>query len=302
MAVIKRSKWLILGGGGQLGTAMSQYLESVDLDFSSLKHSELDITSATLVEKTLKELSPRVVFNAAAWTDVDKAETCEQEARLVNAIGPKILARACNKVGTKLIQISTDYVFSGVSEQPWDEDQKPAPISAYGRTKAEGDEQALIENPKNTYIVRTSWLYSPWGKNFVKTMVKLALGKEGKIEVVNDQKGQPTSAIHLARQIHMLVSHDATPGIYHGTNSGETTWFHLARRVFEILGQDPERIIPISSLTTSRKARRPSYSVLGHEKWLKEGLQPMNKWEEDLEYILPEVLKVLIEIEGFDGN
>jgi dTDP-4-dehydrorhamnose reductase len=133
-------------------------------------------------------------------------------------------------------------------------------------------------------------------------MVKLALGKEEKIEVVNDQKGQPTSAIHLARQIHMLVSHDATPGIYHGTNSGETTWFHLARRVFEILGQDPERIIPISSLTTSRKARRPSYSVLGHEKWHKEGLQPMNKWEEDLEYILPEVLKVLIEIEGFDGN
>ncbi len=301
MALIKDSGWLILGGGGQLGTAMSQYLDLKKISFVSLNHSQLDITSENLVEKTLKELNPGVVLNAAAWTNVDKAESAEQEAHLVNAKGPKILAKACGNTGAKLIHVSTDYVFSGESIQPWAEDQKTAPISAYGRTKAQG-EKWILENSKNAYVVRTAWLYSPWGKNFVKTMVRLALGSTERIEVVHDQKGQPTSAIHLAGQIHMLVTHNATPGIYHGTNSGETTWFHLARRVFEILEADPERISPISSITSSRKAKRPSNSVLGHKNWIREGLQPMNGWEEDLEYVVPQVLKFIVENEGFDGN
>ena len=188
-ATEKFVRWLIVGGNGQLGNAMKAELSANDIDFVSLGHVELDITKGNEIRRVLNDIRPNIILNAAAWTRVDDAERAEKEAWQVNARGAGLLAQTCSKSNSKLVHLSTDYVFSGVSNTPWSEGDHPNPTSAYGRTKAEGEMLVQESSQHNALIVRTAWLYSPWGGNFAKTMVRLALHETRKVEVVNDQIG-----------------------------------------------------------------------------------------------------------------
>ena len=291
MALIKEMKWMILGGDGQLGRAMTVELSRLGSHFISLNRAQLDITNQKDIGWCVAKELPDVVLNAASWTNVDLAEGKEGEAGLVNAQGVKFLATECKEIKAKFIQVSTDYVFSGNSTLPWKENAKRSPISAYGRTKSAGEEFALDIYPEGTYIVRTAWLYSPWGKNFVRTMLKIALEDTKNVEVVTDQVGQPTSAFDLALHIHEMFSLNAAPGVYHGTNSGQASRFELAKKIFTLVGEDPKRIVAVDSSRFPSSAKRPGYSVLGHDRWLDEGLDPMRNWQDALEDALPAILK-----------
>lgn len=245
----------------------------------ALSRSKLDITKPSALDPLL--LPGDVVINCAAYTKVDDAETNEDEAYAINALGVQNLAIAARNVGAKLVTISTDYVFHGDATHPYSELEERTPISAYGRTKAAGEEYALNEYPSGSYIIRTAWLYGKHGANFAQTMLNLAASKAS-WSVVDDQHGQPTWTRDLAEQIVALVDSGAPAGIYHGTNSGVATWFDCAQAVLEEAGLDPRRITPTDSSSFVRPAPRPAYSVLGHSRWSAVGLSPMRPWREAL--------------------
>jgi dTDP-4-dehydrorhamnose reductase len=221
-----------------------------------------------------------VVINAAAYTKVDDAESHESDALAINATGAEILARATANAGARYVLLSTDYVFDGLATTPYAEYEPRHPVSAYGRTKAEGERLALETNPR-TSIVRTAWLYGEHGPNFARTMLRLASERD-EVSVVTDQIGQPTWTADLANQIVALLDADAPPGIYHGTNSGQTSWYEFARAIFRSAGLDPARVKPTDSAQFTRPAPRPAYSVLGHDAWHRAGLAPMRDWREAL--------------------
>lgn len=250
-----------------------------DRDVRALSRAALDITDLDAVRAGIAGASH--VINCAAYTAVDAAEADEDAAFAINALGAQNLAIATAEIGASLVQISTDYVFDGSATSPYAENAPREPISAYGRTKAEGERMVLAANPERGYVLRTAWIYGQHGGNFAKTMVRLA-GNNPTLTVVDDQRGQPTSTVDLAERIVALLDADAPAGVYHGTNSGETTWFGFARAVFEKVGLDPERIQPTDSTAFVRPAPRPAYSVLGHDAWAAAGLAPMRDWREAL--------------------
>jgi dTDP-4-dehydrorhamnose reductase len=285
--------WLITGGAGQLGIAVSEELDSCGLVFTAFGTKDLDITKNLMVRDLVSKLSPTVIINCAAWTDVDAAETSEALASKVNGDGAENIALAAKVCGAKLIHVSTDYVFSGESETPWQVDDQIDPQSAYGRTKADGELRVLGSYPENSSLVRTAWLYSPWGKNFAKTMTRLALNGDGEVGVVNDQIGQPTSATDLARQLVELSLSSSPAGIYHGTNSGQSTWFEFSQEIFKLSGADVNRVFPVSSSEYLRPAKRPSYSVLSHDAWAKTTVKPMRDWRIALEEAMPAIISAV---------
>jgi len=275
--------WLIAGGTGQLGIALSKALDNQSIPYISLGSAQLDICNSSQIEDLLLQYKPTVIVNAAAWTDVDGAEGNEDLAFAVNATGAANIARASKVVGAIFVQISTDYVFSGNESRPWREDAPHSPLSAYGRTKAAGEKLVQTAYPEGSYIVRTAWLYSPWGKNFVKTMQKLALANDNEVKVVSNQIGQPTSAVSLAEQIIVLVQSGAPFGIYHGTNSGQASWYEFAQAIFSSIGADVSRVKPIESIDFKQNAKRPNYSVLAHTKWLENEISTMPDWTKVLQ-------------------
>ena len=280
--------WVIVGGNGQLGNAITLVLRERGIDFRACGSDELDIRSELKCASYIGELKPSVVINGAAWTDVDGAESDPNGAHAVNALGPLNLAIAANAVTSVFVQVSTDYVFSGVSSRPWQEDDLRVPVSVYGRTKAAGEVAVLDAYAEGSYIFRTAWLYSPWGKNFAKTMTRLALSGDGEVRVVNDQVGQPTSALDLANQIVDSVIAKVPFGIYHATNSGQGSWFDFAREVFELSGASVSRVVPVSSSEFVRPAKRPAYSVLGHDRWKE--IAPMRDWRIALREAMPAIV------------
>ena len=248
-------------------------------EVTALGRADLDVTDLAAVRDAAA--GHDVIISAAAYTKVDDAETHEDEAYAVNAIGARNLAAAASAGSARLVQVSTDYVFNGRATTPYREDTAIDPISAYGRTKAAGEAFVLGEHAAGSYIVRTAWLYGEHGPNFAKTMLRLA-GTHDTVGVVTDQLGQPTWTADLARQIVLLVDTDAPVGIYHGTNSGQASWYDFARAVFTAAGLDPVRVTPTDSSAFVRPAPRPSYSVLGHDAWLAVGLEPMRDWTDAL--------------------
>jgi len=271
-------KYLIVGAGGMLGTDLRASLAGRDV--TALTRADLDVTDATAVAAAVA--GHDVVINAAAYTKVDDAESHEDDAYAVNATGAGNLATAASAAGAKLVQISTDYVFDGAATSPYGEGTPVAPVSAYGRTKAAGERLALEAHPDGTYIVRTAWLYGQHGPNFAKTMLTLA-GKLDTVSVVDDQVGQPTWTLDLARQIVALVDSEARVGIYHGTASGQGSWFDFAGAVFAGADLDPARVLRTDSSQFVRPAPRPAYSVLGHDAWSDAGLPVMRDWREALD-------------------
>ncbi|WP_285113899.1 dTDP-4-dehydrorhamnose reductase [Leifsonia sp. fls2-241-R2A-40a] len=270
-------RYLIAGAAGMLGRDLQKALAGREV--TALTRADLDVTDRDAVLAAVA--GHDVVINASAYTKVDDAETHEDEAYAINARGTENLAVAAAEHGARFVTVSTDYVFDGHASEPYAEDTPRDPINAYGRTKAAGEELALAAHPEGTFVVRTAWLYGAGGPNFAKTMVKLA-GSHETVSVVDDQAGQPTWTGDLAAQIVALLDAEAPAGVYHGTNSGETTWFGFARAVFAQAGLDPERVTPTDSSTFVRPAPRPSYSVLGHDAWTAAGLAPMRPWEDAL--------------------
>lgn len=289
--------WLITGGSGQLGTAISKELERLEISFNAWGSKDLDIVQRSMVIEAIEKLSPTVIINCAAWTDVDCAEIREVEALRVNRDGAENLTLVAKLCSSKFIHVSTDYVFSGERQSPWQVEDEINPQSAYGRTKAEGESRVVATYPENSYIVRTAWLYSAWGKNFAKTMTKIAIKREGEVRVVNDQIGQPTSAVDLARQLVALGLSNSPASIYHGTNSGQATWFDFAKEIFKLAGADTGRLTPISSSDYARPAKRPSYSVLSHDAWLKTSIAPMRDWRIALAEAMPAIMFAVSEEE-----
>jgi dTDP-4-dehydrorhamnose reductase len=283
------TRWLVVGAGGMLGRDLSTLLAERGLQHAALTRAELDLTDAAAVKTAVHGYD--VVLNAAAWTDVDGAETHEAEATAINGEAVRNLAAACADSGARLLSLSTDYVFPGDATEPIAEDAPTAPINAYGRSKLVGEQAVLDLLPETGYVVRTAWLYGKHGKNFVATMLNLAAQRET-LDVVDDQAGQPTSTPALARQLLALgaAAHagQAPSGVYHGTCSGQTTWFGLARAAYELSGLDPERIRPTTSEKFVRPAPRPAYSVLGHDRWAAAGLAAMPDWHDTLRaYLAP---------------
>jgi dTDP-4-dehydrorhamnose reductase len=285
--------WLITGGSGQLGIALTEELDSRGLVFLAFGSKDLNITQSSIVSDLVSQVSPTVIINCAAWTDVDAAETNEALASKVNCDGVENIALAAKGCGAKLIHVSTDYVFSGESETPWQVADEINPQSAYGRTKADGERRILRTYPENSSILRTAWLYSPWSKNFAKTITRLALNADSEVRVVSDQMGQPTSATDLAMQLVELSLSSSPAGIYHGTNSGQATWFEFAREIFKLSGVDANRVIPVSSIEYLRPAKRPSYSVLSQDSWAKTSIKPMRDWRLALTEAMPAIISAV---------
>lgn len=282
--------WLIIGGSGQLGIAVSQELDKLGIAFYASSSKDLDITQRSIVIEATQKLSPAVIINCAAWTDVDGAESREIDASRVNSDGPANLALAAKLPNSKLIHVSTDYVFSGEGQSPWQIFDEMNPQSAYGRTKAQGESRVLATYPEGSFVVRTAWLYSPWGKNFAKTMTKLALKGDVEVRVVNDQVGQPTSASDLAKQLVELGLSTSPSGVYHGTNSGQATWFEFAQEIFKLSGADVGRVYPVSSSEYPRPAKRPSYSVLSHDAWASTSVDSLRDWRIALADAMPAII------------
>jgi len=283
------TRWLVTGAGGMLGTDLVAALTSCGESVTGLDRASLDVTDAAAVTEAIGRGQPDVVVNCAAWTAVDDAEACEEQALAVNAGGAANLAAGCAALGARLVQVSTDYVFAGDAGRPYAEDDVPAPRTAYGRTKLAGERAVLDRLPEAGYVVRTAWLYGAHGPSFVRTMIKLE-NQRPTVDVVDDQHGQPTWTADVARQIIALVRSTAAPGVYHATSSGQTTWFGLAREVFGLLGADPARVRPIPSTAMPRPAPRPAYSVLGHSAWAEPRVPPIGEWRTALHRAFPELI------------
>ncbi|WP_424463417.1 dTDP-4-dehydrorhamnose reductase [Pseudoclavibacter helvolus] len=272
------ARFLITGASGMLGRDLQRALTGRAV--TALDRAALDITDPAAVDAAVA--GHDVVINAAAYTNVDGAESDEATAFAVNATGPGVLAAAAAKHGAKLVHVSTDYVFRGDASSPYAEDAGHDPISAYGRTKAAGETAVRDALPDASYIVRTAWLYGADGPNFAKTMARLAASKP-EVSVVSDQLGQPTFSADLAKQIVALIDADAPAGTYHGTNSGIASWYDFAREIFRLAGHDPAKVRETDSTAFVRPAPRPAYSVLGHDAWTRANVPPMRPWLDALE-------------------
>jgi dTDP-4-dehydrorhamnose reductase len=280
-------RWLITGAGGQLGNDLQRVLNTPSESqqnsdaVRAVGHADLDIADLAAVRRLVAEYAPDVLINAAAYTAVDDAESDEPAAYQVNAAGPAVLASALAEQGGRLVHVSTDYVFAGDATAPYQIDDKPAPRTAYGRTKLAGELAVRDLVPDASYVVRTAWVYGAHGGNFVKTMARLERDRET-VSVVDDQRGTPTWSLDLARGLVELVRSGAATGTYHCTGGGETTWFGFAQAIFDELGADPGRVLPTSTDQFPRPAPRPAYSVLSDASWTSAGLRPMPHWRDAL--------------------
>jgi dTDP-4-dehydrorhamnose reductase len=271
-------RWVIVGAGGMLGRDLVSQL--VGEQFIALGKEDCDITDLNSAKRAIGQCD--VLINCAAYTAVDNAEKDKTLAFQINAEGPKNLAKICKEIDSKLVQISTDYVFSGKSKIPYCEDDSTNPQTVYGESKLTGEEAVKQILPDSHYIVRTAWLYGKHGNNFPKTILKLAESNT-ELQVVNDQFGQPTWTRDLASKVVEIVKMNIKSGTYHGTSEGITSWYEFAQKIFLNSGLDPLRIKPVDSKKFTRAAARPGYSVLGHDSLIKAGIEPIQNWESALE-------------------
>ena len=295
------TRWLVTGAAGMLGRDLTTLLTGKAEEFTALTRADLDLTDADAVTAALSSVKPAVVVNCAAWTAVDAAEEHEEQALAINGHGAANLAAACAQAGALLVHPSTDYVFDGTASTPYAEDAPTAPAGAYGRTKLAGEQAVLATLPDASYVVRTAWLYGAHGKNFVRTMLRLA-GNGISPGVVADQHGQPTWTADVAAQVYRLIDEGAPPGVYHATSSGQTTWFGFAEEIFSLYHssvtqdqtEDSERMRltprPITTADYPLPAPRPAYSVLGHDGWHAAGIEPIGDWRDALHRAFPAML------------
>jgi dTDP-4-dehydrorhamnose reductase len=276
---------LIVGAGGMLAKAFAALLGRQRVAFSGVDVPQIDLTDAASIERNVGAQF-RLVLNCAAWTDVDGAETREAEATAVNGTGVGALAARCKQTGATLVHFSTDYVFDGQATTPYAVDHVRAPIGAYGRGKAVGEE--LLERSGARYLlVRTSWLYAPWGKNFVLTIRDL-VSKRDVLSVVADQVGRPTSAEYLAERTLGLLAKDCT-GTFHVTDGGQCSWHAFAAEIARLSGSHCD-VQPCTTADFPRPAKRPAYSVLDLSR-TEAVLGASRPWQDNLAAVLTQVAK-----------
>jgi dTDP-4-dehydrorhamnose reductase len=259
---------LVTGAGGMTGSEVSEQATAAGWTVRSLSHADADITDARGLREVTAAFRPDVVVNCAAYTAVDRAESEADIAMAVNRDGARNSARAAASVGAPILHISTDYVFNGEGRTPYTPEVRPDPLGVYGNTKLAGEIAVRMENPKHV-IVRTSWVFSHRGSNFVRTMLRLG-SKRDELRIVDDQTGRPTSAADLASALltaaRVITEKPSLAGTYHFANAGEVSWFEFARGIFEeaaALGTTHmPRIVPIPTSEFPTAARRPAYSVL----------------------------------------
>ena len=284
---MRSQKWLITGAGGMLGTDLCDELARRGEQTVALSRSELDVTDPAAVRAAIREHAPSIIVNAAAYTKVDLAETEEHAANAINGSAVEHLALAANDVDALLVQVSTDFVFSGNADAPYEVNAPTAPLSAYGRSKLIG-ERAATQAHKHL-IVRTSWLFGTNGPNFVEAIRNQIRKGTNPLRVVADQRGRPTYTPHLATAIIRLAllagESDVARGVAHYADADECSWFDFAKAIVEESGA-PTEVIPVTTDEFPRPARRPAYSVLSTERYERlTGVAPAS-WREGLrEYL-----------------
>lgn len=280
---------LITGCNGQLGNEM-QLLEKVNPQhqYFNTDVAQLDITTPEAIEEFVSDNAIDIIVNCAAFTAVDKAESSQELCHLLNAKAPEYLAAAVAKRGGYLVQVSTDYVFDGTNHTPYTEDEATCPNSVYGSTKLEGEKLAMAACA-NTMIIRTAWLYSTFGNNFVKTMIRLGQEKP-ELGVIFDQIGTPTYAGDLAAAIMAAINHGIVPGIYHFSNEGVISWYDFTKAIHRIAGITSCHVKPLHTTEYPTPAARPHYSVLDKTKIKQTYGIEIPYWEESLEKCIAKLL------------
>ncbi|MBC7642074.1 MAG: dTDP-4-dehydrorhamnose reductase [Flavobacterium sp.] len=279
---------LVTGAGGQLGQSL-QFIagDYPNIDFKFCDSKELDITNLENVEQIFEHYKPNFCINTAAYTAVDKAESESETAFAINVIGAKNLAQVCKKFDTTLIHISTDFVFDGTSHVAYLETDVTSPKSVYGQTKLDG-EKVIQDIWTKHIIVRTSWVYSQFGNNFLKTMMRLGSERET-LSVVNDQIGTPTNAVDLANAIlKIITTHNLQPtthNIYNFSNLGQCSWFDFAKKIFEIHNINVD-LKPIPTTSYPTPAERPKFSVLDKSKIIETFGIKIKSWDESLKTVV----------------
>ena len=278
-------KVLVTGVKGQLGYDVVNELTKRGHIAIGTDIEEMDITNASSVDEVIKANAPDAVIHCAAYTAVDAAEDNVQLCRKINAEGTQNIANVCKELDIKMTYISTDYVFDGEGERPWEPDDERIPLNVYGQTKYEGE--LAVQNTVDKYfIVRIAWVFGVNGKNFIKTMLNLGKTRDS-LTVVNDQFGSPTYTYDLARLLVDMVETDKY-GIYHATNEGICTWYEFACEIFKQAGMDV-KVSPVSSAEYPAKAKRPSNSRMSKEKLTENGFEKLPTWQDALSRYLKEI-------------
>ena len=279
---------IVTGANGQVGQSL-QFISPnyPDIQFVFCDSKVLDITNLNNINQVFEQYKPNYCINTAAYTAVDKAESEPEKAYLINVIGPKNLAEVCKKFDTTLLHISTDFVFDGTKKTPYTEEDIPNPTGVYGKTKLDG-EKAIQKIWQKYFIIRTSWVYSQFGNNFMKTMLRLASERD-KLSVVNDQIGTPTNAVELAQALMSIITKCQTElvgvfGIYNFSNEGQCSWYDFAKKIFEINNININ-LQPIPTVSYPTPAKRPSYSVLDKTKIKTFFGLKIKDWEVSLETV-----------------
>lgn len=272
-------KVLVTGVKGQLGHDVMNELASRGIEGVGVDVEEMDITDAKACETVINEVKPDAVIHCAAYTAVDAAEDNMELCRRVNAEGTRNIAKVCKALDIKMMYISTDYVFNGGGERPWEPDDHREPLNVYGLTKYEG-EIGVEQNVSKYFIVRIAWVFGVNGKNFIKTMLRLGEEK-GAVSVVNDQIGSPTYTYDLARLLVDMIQTEKY-GRYHATNEGICSWYEFACEIFKQAGMDQVKVTPVDSSEFPAKARRPRNSRMSKEKLTENGFDRLPAWQDAL--------------------
>lgn len=283
-------KWLITGGSGQLGRTLDDYLKESGEEVVALTKNSLDINNYAQVKEVISGHRPEVVVNCAAWTDVDGAEMQMDQAVATNARAAHSLSRLAKESDFRFIHISTDFVFGADGKDLYSEDDSHCPVNFYGASKAMGEALVMEENP-DAVIIRASWLYSPYGKNFPKAIIRKLITDESSISVVDDQAGQPTSCRSLSQTIKLIGLRSELRGIFHGSSQGNVSRFEFAQEIAAQLGYKSSRIQPTSSSSLNLRAMRPSRTILKHDRHETENIEMPTLWNQDLASQIIEIKK-----------
>ena len=279
-------KILVTGANGQLGHDLMNELAKRNIEAVGVDVQEMDITDAAACDRVIKQVSPDAVIHCAAYTAVDAAEDNLELCRKINAEGTRNIARVCGELDIKMMYISTDYVFNGQGERPWEPDDHREPLNVYGLTKYEG-EIAVEQAVKKYFTVRIAWVFGIGGKNFIKTMLRLGREK-GAVSVVNDQVGSPTYTYDLARLLVDMIQTEHY-GRYHATNEGICSWYEFACEIFKQAGMDQVKVTPVDSASFPAKAKRPANSRMSKEKLTENGFLRLPTWQDALSRYLKEL-------------
>ena len=282
-------KVLVTGVKGQLGYDVVRELQSRGHEAIGVDIEEMDITDETAVSRVMEETAPEAVIHCSAFTAVDRAEEEQELCYKVNVEGTENIAKMCQKLGCKMLYLSTDYIFSGEGHRPWEPEDTPSPLNAYGQSKYQG-EVALRQYVDKYFIVRISWVFGINGNNFIKTMLRL--GKEnGAVKVVDDQIGSPTYTFDLAKLLVDMIETEQY-GAYHVTNEGICSWYEFAKEIFQEANMKEVTVIPVSSEEFPVKAKRPKNSRMSKEKLVQNGFSLLPSWQDAVKRYIKELKKV----------